>query len=86
MVKNMYHRVIHAVIMVEDEAYTDDKCTDESSWQSHLVSVGHKTASNNGGSIAGKGELQRGRMHKGWKTSTNQNTVFTHPIGCIHNA
>lgn len=64
MVKDVYHRVIH-VALVEDGAYTDDKCTDEGSWQSQLVSVGHQTASNNGGCVASKGELQRERMHRG---------------------
>ena len=31
IVKDVYHRVIHAAL-VEDGAYTDDKCTDEGSW------------------------------------------------------
>ena len=63
MVKDVYHSVIRAAL-AEDGAYTDDKCTDEGSWQSQLVSVGHKAASNNGGCIASKGELQRERMRR----------------------
>ena len=38
-------------------AYTDDKGTDECSWQPQLVLGGDQTASDDGGSVAGKGEL-----------------------------
>ena len=40
-------------------AYTNDKCTDEGSWQSQLVPVGNETAANNGGCVASKSELRR---------------------------
>ena len=38
--------------------YTDDKRTDEGSWKPHFVLAGHQAASNNGGCIAGEGELE----------------------------
>ena len=44
---------------IEVGAYTDDKCTNEGSWQSQLVPVGHETATNNGGCVASKSELKR---------------------------
>ena len=42
---------------IEGGAYTDDKCTDEGSWQPQLVPVGHETATNNGRCVASKSEL-----------------------------
>ena len=49
---------LHLYYDCMQSTYTDDKCTDEGSWKPHFVPVSHQATPNNGGCVAGKGELE----------------------------
>jgi hypothetical protein len=50
--------ILHNIQTSRINSYTDNKGTDESSWEPQLVAVGNQATTNDGSCIAGKCELQ----------------------------